>query len=127
MAQVTITSNADEVALEIAGWDDILEENMEGILKASAKRVQKAAATYPAKPAGSSYNRTGKLGRGWKVGTATQTSIQVGNKVAYGQWVQKAGQQAKRNKHWQTDEEIAKAERPLLEKDLSKGVLDGIK
>lgn len=84
-------------------------------------------ATYPSPPAGSTYRRTGNLGRAW---TSAQYEIHastggitgvIGNAVrdrrgrAYGPYVQDADEQAAQHRgRWQTDEMVAERNTPAI-------------
>lgn len=85
-------------------------------------RVVNAMADYPPAPDGSSYIRTGTLGRRWTqtqpavTASTTELRVAVGNNTIYGPWVQSERFQARMHRgRWQTDEqELDRAADPLV-------------
>lgn len=66
-------------------------------------------ADYPPQPAGSTYIRTGTLGRRWTVKVMRvpgMVTTEVGNSTLYAPWVQSHQFQARSNRHWQTDKQV---------------------
>lgn len=84
-------------------------------MEASLALLHDFMARYPAQPAGSRYRRTGDYGRKWSTHiTESGATIEgeLGNSVrsrrggrSYGPYVGSAQQQARWNRHWQTDED----------------------
>jgi hypothetical protein len=74
-------------------------------------RLQRDMADYPPKRAGSSYVRTGTLGRRWTTKVdRTSDGLQgkIGNNTAYGPFVQSKRFQASVHRgRWQTDAQVA--------------------
>ncbi len=73
-------------------------------------------AAYPGQRSGTRYRRTGNLGRLWTTKIhASRTDIrgELGNAArdrrgrSYGPYVQDAQLQARWNRHWQTDQQVA--------------------
>ena len=74
--------------------------------------LQGKMADYPSPPAGSTYRRTGTLGRRWTTDVSGDGKRgRVGNNTLYGPWVQSERLQARWHRgRWQTDEKVAKQE-----------------
>jgi len=83
----------------------------------AVKLVQRDMADYPAQRAGSTYRRTGTLGRRWTTKVSYGSSgVQgkVGNNTKYGPYVQSERFQSRIHRgRWQTDEQV-------LERDTEK-------
>lgn len=75
----------------------------------SVQMLQRYMARYPSAPAGSSYTRTGTLGRRWVTRikqTARGLLGEIGNNTPYGPFVQSERFQARIHRgRWQTDED----------------------
>ena len=85
-------------------------------LIASMAIVVDRMAEYPPQRSGSSYRRTGTLGRRWTQTQpvvehgATELSVSVGNVTEYGPYVQSATEQRRIfRRRWQTDEQVLAA------------------
>jgi len=71
--------------------------------------LHEAVAEYPPPPAGSTYRRTGTLGRRWTTRVETLTKFEgvIGNNTVYGPYVQDKGEQAKVHQgRWQTIQSV---------------------
>jgi len=98
-------------------------------MRRAVYRVVATLATYPAQRTGSSYVRTGTLGRRWtsKV-TVTSTNSGVegraGNNTLYGPWVQSDAFQTAfhRQTGWTTDRQALERNRAAIVKDLGQAV-----
>jgi len=73
-------------------------------------RIQADMQKYPPQRAGSTYRRTGTLGRRWTtnvVSTARRAEGSVGNNTSYGPFVQSSQFQARVHRGvWQTDTQV---------------------
>lgn len=85
---------------------------------------------YPPEPSGSTYRRTGLLGRRWTFKVSAGlfgVSVIAGNNTIYGPWVQSEAQQAWMHEgRWQTDEEVLEANTDYIEKEVGEAVEDQI-
>lgn len=94
--------------------DLVSADSLEGAGNRSGLLVVNRMAKYPQKPAGSTYDRTGTLGKRWTYrlrGSGRELEIRVGNNTVYGPWVQSEQFQARVHKgHWQTDEQVLNQE-----------------
>ena len=96
-------------------------------------RLQAGMAKYPAQRAGSSYVRTGTLGRRWVAPPIKETANgiigTVGNNTKYGPWVQSSAFQAKVHQgRWQTDADVVEKEQGAIVADFEnaiQGALNG--
>lgn len=89
-------------------------------------RLHAGMAKYPAQRAGSSYRRTGTLGRRWtSVVTESANGLvgTVGNNTSYGPWVQSSMFQAAVHQgRWQTDQDVATKETPAIIADFEQAI-----
>lgn len=93
-------------------------EFLESTLLSAATVIQGNLAEYPAPPSGSTYRRTGTLGRRWtsrKSSNSNQIAVEVGNNTSYAIYVQGAGTQASWMRHWQTDAQVAEQSLPTIQ------------
>jgi hypothetical protein len=102
------------------------------VMKRAVLRVQAGMMVYPSQRAGSSYRRTGTLGRRWtnEVVPSGNTLIgKVGNNTEYGPFVQSEAFQASTHQGvWQTDRGVIELERPTIVSEfaqLVQGVVQG--
>ena len=82
--------------------------------------LHEAIAVYPPSPEGSTYRRTGTLGRRWttEVQTLTQFRGVLGNNTIYGPYVQDKDKQARVHRgRWQTIQSVVKAKRAAVVAD----------
>lgn len=110
-------------SIDIQGLDGLLAalERYEEIAQPIIQKASDAAllglipdlADYPAPPAGSTYRRSGTLGRLWGAARPEWQAIAsgfegaIGNNTPYGPWVQDAKLQAKQHKGtWTTDQAV---------------------
>ena len=95
-------------------------------MQRSVYRLQAGMAKYPAARAGSSYRRTGTLGRRWtSVVTESANGLvgTVGNNTSYGPWVQsEMFQAAVHQGRWQTDQDVATKETPAIIADFEQAI-----
>ena len=122
---------------------EIEDEQVRAVLKAfgsgaflepAAKRIGVKLTTdlrrYPAQPSGSTYRRTGLLGRRWvfKVRAGLfGASVTAGNNTVYAQWVQSEAKQAWMHEgRWQTEEQVLEANVDYIEKEVNEAVEDQI-
>lgn len=106
------------VTIRIEGIDAIVKRLDSATATATLQRamlrsvhlLQNRMALYPSQRAGSTYVRTGTLGRRWTTAVETKgTTIRgrVGNNTSYGPFVQsKAFQASIHRGRWQTDQDV---------------------
>ena len=107
---------------------DVLEAPM----NRAVLRVQARMADYPTQRTGSTYVRTGTLGRRW---TTKVTKLpdgvegRVGNVTVYGPLVQSSMFQTKAHKKggWQTDARVMNEEAPAIIRDFKQAIEDALK
>lgn len=94
-------------------------------------RLHQAIAVYPPQPQGSSYVRTGSLGRKWvtKVAQSVGELIgSIGNNLWYAPLVQSQRLQAWMHKRtgWQTDQQVMERERGNIIRDFQQAIREVI-
>jgi hypothetical protein len=120
VADVTITiEGLDELVRRLEGSPQTLGRYMRRAMDKSIKTIQRKAQAYPPAPPGSSYKRTGTLGRRW-IGTATGVVGNIkgilANPTPYGPYVMSQDEQAEMHKgRWSTIEQIAEDSMPEME------------
>lgn len=90
-------------------------------LREGSLRMASELARYPSPPGGSTYRRTGTLGRGW----ATQHNYLrhvIGNNVLYATYVQGPEQAWMHRGRWRTVEEVAQGSVEQLARDIGESV-----
>lgn len=122
---------ADEVRLEVEGakelirllkqFPDVVKKEIRGVMDKGLLLMQADAADYPPPPPGSTYRRTGTLGRLW---TSAQHRFsvkgdvlegRVGNATPYGPYVQSEARQAAVHQgRWKTVEQIMRDAEPEI-------------
>lgn len=108
---VSITGLDDALRrLERAAGDEALRR---GMVRA-VERLRNRMADYPQQRRGSSYRRTGTLGRRWVTrveGASGGVRGRVGNNTIYGPLVQSQAFQARVHRgRWQTDQQVIERE-----------------
>lgn len=106
--EVEVVQNPDPVFGEAEKVLKDLAEPTEAALDLIKQKVSK----YPPKPAGSTYVRTGRLGRSWKPELVGSGGVlgrvkSVGGVAPYNVYVQDRKQQNQNLKHWQTAQDVA--------------------
>ena len=87
-------------------YPDIARQRLPGLLRDILVLFAGEAAIYPPQPSGSTYIRTGTLGRLWTTATpqinvsASQFEGRIGNRTPYGPNVQGDDDQAPGLRHW---------------------------
>ena len=127
------------VTIQITGIDKLIEKlgKVEGVrhlrqpMQRSVYRLQARMAQYPAQRAGSTYRRTGTLGRKWtsKIheGSGEITGA-VGNNVWYAPLVQSYRFQARIHRGlWQTDRYVVETERSTIVRDFEQTIRDRLR
>lgn len=112
-------------SIEIRGIDTLIERV--GMVQAarilrppmtrSMARVVARMADYPPQPAGTTYRRTGTLGRRWTqevTETADSITAEAGNNTTYGPFAQSEMFQAHWMDHWQTDQDVISELEPTI-------------
>ncbi len=114
------------ISIKIEGVDKVLRKigTAKGVaalvkpMEASVLRVQQAMQTYPTQRQGSTYIRTGTLGRRWVTRVTKQNdgvSGTVGNNTEYAPFVQSSVLQAAVHRgRWQTDAQVIERLRPWI-------------
>lgn len=90
-------------------------------LRKAALALAARLAVYPSPPSGSTYRRTGTLGRGW----ATQHNYLrhvIGNNVLYATYVQGPEQAWMHRGRWRTADEVAQGSVEQIARDIAEGV-----
>lgn len=115
------------ITITITGIDDIIKrldhaEGNEALRRAmvrSVERLRNRMADYPPQRSGSSYRRTGTLGRRWTTRVeALSAGVRgrVGNNTRYGPFVQSSAFQASVHRgRWQTDQQVMERELETIE------------
>ena len=121
--ELTISTNAADVAAELERRGLRILDVMEGPLDRGAFRIEAAMKIYPPPPSGSNYRRTVTLGRRWTtkpIRSADEVGREVGNKtVPYAPLVQSDELQAAVHRgRWQTDAQVLQQESPRLLRDV---------
>ncbi len=126
-------------SIKIEGVDKLIAKlgNVEGhaVLRKpmtrAVLRLQAGMAKYPAQRAGSSYVRTGTLGRRWThriSESAAGVAGKVGNNTSYGPLVQSAAYQSRiHSALWQTDEQVLKEQQPAIVRDFEQAISEALK
>ena len=108
--------------IELRGLDELMAklgkviaaETLRPGMERAVLFVQGQMQEYPPPPGGSTYRRTGTLGRRWtKSVTVSGGNVQgkVGNNTKYGPWVQSKQFQSRVHRgRWMTDEELVESE-----------------
>lgn len=95
-------------------------------MQRSVYRLQRDMAQYPPARPGSSYIRTGTLGRRWTTQvteTADGLTGKAGNKTSYGPFVQSQMFQAAVHRgRWQTDEQVLERNREAIQADFERTI-----
>ena len=117
--------NPPDLLQRMAKYPDVLSKEVKATLETANYHVWASVPSYPQKPVGSRYRRTGTLGRSLGIseqgGTfgnpdvLTVKSIgggkqeaRFGTRLIYAPYVIGAKTQARQNRHWYTMETIAK-------------------
>jgi len=83
----------------------------------SVARIVERMGDYPPQPAGTTYRRTGTLGRRWTMEVtedADGITAEAGNNTTYGPFVQSEQFQAAWMGHWQTDRDVIEELEPVI-------------
>jgi len=131
---------AKSVSIRIEGVDKLVKKlGVAGSKKVLKKPMQQSLrilesdiADYPDKPAGSTYDRTGILGKKWTVKTtnvANGIRGVVGNRTDYAPWVQSHLFQtrAHRRTGWPTDKKVIDQNRKRIVELFNKAIKEAIK
>jgi hypothetical protein len=116
--------------IEIQGIDALIRklDSMEQVndvlnppMQRAVLRLQRDMADYPPARPGSSYRRTGTLGRRWTTEITRNGNGLIGktgNNTSYGPWVQSKQFQARVHRgRWQTDEDVLERNRRRITDD----------
>lgn len=123
-------------AVEIRGLEPLLKKlNHLGravykpALLEGGAHIKNVIAVYPRARLGSTYIRTGTLGRTWTVKSDGDRAVIVGNNTTYGPWVQAARQQTKVHAAtgWKTDEQVARDEAGAVKAILARHIREAIR
>lgn len=122
------------VIIEVSGISEAIAEvgraETLNILRApmqrAVARLQSAMAHYPPQRAGSTYRRTGTLGRRWTTritDSASGLEGKVGNNTAYGPFVQSEIFQASIHRgRWQTDQQMMDDQQASIVADFERAI-----
>lgn len=115
------------VTITITGAEEIVRrldnatatQTLQRAVMRSVNLLANRMAKYPPARAGSSYVRTGTLGRRWTTEVKTMSDRvqgKVGNNTVYGPWVPgKLFQATIHRGRWQTDQDVMDRELPRIE------------
>lgn len=115
------------ITITITGIDDVIRrldqaagnEALRRAMARSVERLRNRMADYPPQRTGSSYRRTGTLGRRWTTrieALSTGVRGRVGNNTRYGPFVQSHAFQATVHRgRWQTDQQVLERELETIE------------
>lgn len=125
------------ITIDLRGVDEYLSvlaplesvEILRDPMQRGLYRLQGGMATYPQQGSGSTYRRTGTLGRRWTNAipaiAATMQGLQgrIGNNTVYGPLVQSHAHQARVHRgRWQTDEMVMQRELPAIQGDFEDAI-----
>jgi len=120
--------------IEIKGVDELIRklgratatETLRTPMVRSVQELQRRMADYPPQRPGSSYRRTGTLGRRWTTEiTQTENGLdgRVGNNTEYGPFVQSDRFQARVHRgRWQTDRSVTEKAAPDILADFRNAI-----
>lgn len=120
--ELTIKTNIADVAGELERRGLRILDALEGPIDRGAIRIEAAMKVYPSPPSGSTYRRTGTLGRRWTtkpIRRVDEVGREVGNKTDYAPFVQSDELQATVHRgRWQTDAQVLRREAPAILRDI---------
>jgi hypothetical protein len=120
--ELIIETDAGAVAEELERRGLRILDVLAGPLDRGAFRVEAGMKVYPAPPSGSTYRRTGTLGRRWTtrpIRTTTEVGREIGNNTEYAPLVQGDELQATVHRgRWQTDAQVLRREAPQIVRDV---------
>jgi hypothetical protein len=127
--ELVVSTNVQEVAEALRRRGVRVLDVIEGPLDRGAIRIEAAMKVYPPKPPGSTYRRTGTLGRRWTtrpIRSANEVGREVGNKtVPYAPLVQSEELQARFHRgRWLTDAQALRNESPRLLRDVEDTLIE---
>src|SRR6266851_7782383 len=136
-----------DVRVQVDGVDNLMRgfqrvwTNLGPMMAELAERVEQRIKTYPPPPPGSTYQRTGDLGRAWAIGVDARgtnlyqdrASVEMTNTVTgpdgqhYAGWVQGPGTQTRQHQQtgWETTQQVLDAETPLFLEGLASSIEKG--
>jgi hypothetical protein len=99
-------------------------------MQRSVFRLEAGMKKYPPQRGGTSYRRTGTLGRRWTSRIsqdANELEGKIGNSTSYGPYVQSQMFQAQQHKGlWQTDQDVATKETPTIVADFEQAIQEAL-
>ena len=116
--QVIIRGDQEIIArLDVAAVGQVVDTS----LREASLRMAGELARYPSPPSGSTYRRTGTLGREW---ATTNTFLRhiIGNNVRYATYVQGPEQAWMHRGRWRTADEVAQGSVDQIARDIAEGV-----
>ncbi len=120
--ELIIETDAGAVAEELERRGLHILDVLAGPLDRGAFRVEAGMKVYPPPPSGSTYRRTGTLGRRWTTRpfrTTTEVGREIGNNTEYAPMVQSDELQATVHRgRWQTDAQVLRREAPQIVRDV---------
>ena len=124
--EIIIETNAESVAAELEQRGQDILMLLEGPLDRGAFRIESGMKVYPGPPPGSSYRRTGTLGRRWTtrpIREGNAVGREVGNNTSYAALVQSDELQAIVHRgRWQTDAQVLMREAPSIMRDVEETI-----
>ena len=116
--QVIIRGDQEIIArLDVAAVGQVVDTS----LREASLRMAGELARYPSPPSGSTYRRTGTLGREWMTTNAFLRHV-VGNNVRYATYVQGPEQAWMHRGRWRTVDEVAQGSVDQIARDIAEGV-----
>ena len=109
-------------------YPDLVRPEMEQAAEAALLSLIPPLADYPSAPSGSTYRRSGTLGRTWTAARPEFASLQtgfeasIGNATPYGPYVQGDEQAKVHAGRWKTAQQIAEARRGDIEQYFEKAL-----
>lgn len=124
MAEITITG-IDALVRKLNSMERV-NDVLSAPMQRAVLRLQRDMADYPPQRPGSSYVRTGTLGRRWTTKVERQSdglTGRVGNNTVYGPFVQSSRFQAAVHRgRWQTDEQILERNQQRIVDDFQQAI-----
>ena len=126
-------------SIRIEGVDKLIAKlgKVQGIavlrkpMQRAVYRLHAGLAKYPSAIPGSSYRRTGTLGRLWTTRIESSSdglTGKVGNRIHYAPWVQSERFQAKVHQgRWQTEVNVAEKETPAIVADFERAIREALR
>lgn len=113
----TLRAPAPDIARRIDVAFSDLDRAIQPAYRKSLNSVYRKLTRYPKRPIGSTYQRTGRLRRSWKVNLSRRSVRSAG--VPYASFVQSSTQQARVHRgRWTTETQAVEREMPSFKKNV---------